>query len=72
MFRDLGLADWFFESGHTTGQQLWDILKPLHDDRAAGRARVQEAMNKAAAIQKRMVEVLEEAVSKHRSRVNRK
>ena len=53
-----------FESGHTTGQQLWDKLKPVHEDRAAGRARVQEAMTKAAAIQKRMVEVLAEAVRK--------
>jgi polysaccharide pyruvyl transferase WcaK-like protein len=67
MFRDLGLTDWVFESGQTTGQQLWDKLKPLHEDRAAGRVRVQEAMTKAAAIQKRMVEVLTEAVAKHRA-----
>lgn len=66
MFRDLGLADWVFESGQTTGEQLWDKLKPLHEDRAAGRARVQEAMSKAAAIQKRMVEVLAETVGKHK------
>ena len=67
MFRDLGLTDWAFESGQTTGQQLWDKLKPLHEDRATGRARVQEAMTKAAAIQKHMIEVLMEAVRKHRS-----
>jgi hypothetical protein len=40
----------------------------LHEDRAAGRARVQESLTKAAAIQKRMVEVLAEAVAKHRSK----
>jgi hypothetical protein len=62
------LSDWIFESDHTTGQQLWEKLKPLHEDRTAGRARVQEAMTKAAAIQKRMVKVLEEAVAKHRSK----
>jgi len=38
MFRDLGLTDWVFESGETTGQQLWETLKPIHEDRAAGRA----------------------------------
>jgi hypothetical protein len=64
MFRDLGLTDWVFESNHTTGQQLWGKLKPIHEDRAAGHAKVQEAMTKAAAIQKHMVEVLAEAVKK--------
>jgi polysaccharide pyruvyl transferase WcaK-like protein len=65
MFADLGLGDWIFESGATTGQQLWEKLKPLHDDRVAGRARVREAMTQAAAIQKRMIEVLADAVDKH-------
>jgi hypothetical protein len=64
MFRDLGLTDWVFESNHTTGQQLWDKLKPIHEDRAAGHAKVQTAMQQAGAIQKRMVEVLAEAVKK--------
>jgi polysaccharide pyruvyl transferase WcaK-like protein len=68
MFADIGLGEWIFESGHTTGQQLWEKLKPLHDDRAAGRARVQQAMTKAAAIQKRMVQAIADAVAKHRSK----
>jgi len=67
MFRDLGLTDWVFESNHTTGQQLWEKLKPIHEDRAAGRAKVQTAMQQAAAIQKRMIEVIADAVAKHRS-----
>jgi hypothetical protein len=67
MFRDLGLADWVFESNQTTGQQLWKKLKPLHEDRAAGRAKVQTAMQQAAAIQKRMVEAIAAAVAEHRS-----
>jgi polysaccharide pyruvyl transferase WcaK-like protein len=68
MFADIGLGEWIFESGHTTGQQLWEKLKPLPEDRAAGRVRVQQSMTKAAAIQKRMVAVLAEAVAKHRSK----
>jgi hypothetical protein len=67
MFRDLGLGDWVFESNHTTGQQLWEKLKPLHEDRAAGRAKTRAAMQQAAGIQKRMVEVIADAVAKHRS-----
>jgi len=66
MFRDLGLTDWVFESGQTTGQQLWDKLKPIHENRAAGRAKVQTAMQQAADIQKRMVEAIGEAVARHR------
>ena len=68
MFRDLGLTDWVFESGQTTGQKLWDNLKPIHENRAAGRAKVDTAMQQAAAIQKRMVEVIADAVEKHRSK----
>lgn len=68
MFADLGLGDWIFECRHTTGQQLWEKLKPLHEDRTAARTRVQRAMTQAAAIQKRMVEVLSEAVAKGRSK----
>jgi hypothetical protein len=68
MFRDLGLTDWVFESGQTTGQQLWDKLKPIHENRAAGHAKVQAAMQQAAAIQKRMVEAIADAVDRHRSK----
>ena len=68
MFADLDLGDWIFECRHTTGQQLWEKLKPLHEDRTAARARVQAAMTKAAMIQKRMVDVLAEAVAKGRSK----
>jgi polysaccharide pyruvyl transferase WcaK-like protein len=71
MFRDLGLQDWVFESGETTGQQLWEKLKPLHEDRAGGRAKVQTAMTKAAHIQKRMVQAIAEAVAKRRSKASR-
>jgi hypothetical protein len=67
MFRDLGLQDWVFESSATTGQQLWEKLRPLHEDRAAGRAQVQAAMTKAAEIQRRMVQAIADAVAKHRS-----
>ncbi len=68
MFRDLGLTDWVFESSQATGQQLWEKLKPIHENRAAGRAKVDAAMQQAAAIQKRMVEVIADAVGKHRSK----
>jgi len=71
MFRDLGLTNWVFESTHTTGQQLWEKLKPIHEDRAAGRAKVQTAMQQAAKIQKRMIEAIAEAVDKHRSNTSR-
>ena len=64
MFADIGLGDWVFECGHTSGGQLWEKLRPLHEDRADAKARVQAAMSKAAAIQKRMVEVLAEAIRK--------
>jgi polysaccharide pyruvyl transferase WcaK-like protein len=71
MFRDLGLTDWVFESNHTTGQQLWEKLKPINENRAAGRAKVQTAMQRAAAIQKRMVEAISDAMAKHRSKASR-
>ena len=62
MFRDLGLSDWVFESNETTGQQLWEKLKPIHENRAAGRAKVSAAMQQAADIQKRMVQAIADAV----------
>ena len=68
MFRDLGLTDWVFESHHTTGPQLWEKLKPLHEDRAAGRAKVQAAMTQAADIQKRMIQAIADAVEKHQAK----
>jgi len=68
MFRDIGLTDWVFESSETTGQQLWEKLKPIHEDRAAGRAKVQAAMQQASGIQKRMVQAIADAVTKHRSK----
>ena len=67
MFRDIGLTDWVFESSETTGQQLWEKLKPIHENRAAGRAKVDAAMQRAAGIQKRMVQAIADAVAKHRS-----
>lgn len=67
MFRDLGLGDWVFECSQTTGQQLWEKLKPIHENRAAGRAKVDAAMQRAAGIQKRMVQAIADAVAKHRS-----
>jgi hypothetical protein len=71
MFRDLGLENWVFESGQTTGQQLWETLKPLHENRAAGRAKVDAAMQQAAANQKRMVQAIADAVTKHRANAER-
>ncbi|MBU6302508.1 MAG: polysaccharide pyruvyl transferase family protein [Verrucomicrobia bacterium] len=71
MFRDLGLTDWVFESHQTTGQQLWKKLKPIHENRAAGRAKVQAAMQRATDIQKRMVEVVADAVAKHQAKASR-
>jgi len=71
MFRDLGLTDWVFESSQTTGQQLWEKLKPIHENRAAGRAKSDAAMKQAAAIQKRMVQAIADAVAKHRSKLSR-
>jgi hypothetical protein len=68
MFRDLCLTDWVFESSQTTGQQLWETIKPLHENRAAGRAKVDTAMQQAAAIQKRMVEAIADVVGKHRAK----
>jgi len=71
MFRDLGLGDWVFESSETTGQKLWEKLKPIHENRAAGRAKVDAAMQQAAGIQKRMVQVIADAVAKHRRKASR-
>jgi len=71
MFRDLGLGDWVFESGETTGEQLWEKLKPLHEDLAGGRAKAQAAMTRAADIQRRMVQAIADAVAKHRSKGSR-
>lgn len=71
MFRDLGLGDWVFESGETTGQQLWQKLKSIHEDRAAARTKVDAAMQQAAAIQKRMVQAIADAVAKHHSKPSR-
>jgi polysaccharide pyruvyl transferase WcaK-like protein len=68
MFRDIGLTDWVFESSETTGQQLWEKLKPIHEDCAAARAKVQAAMQQASGIQKRMVQAIADAVTKHRSK----
>jgi hypothetical protein len=71
MFRDLGLTDWVFESSETTGQQLWEKLKPLHEDHAAGHAKVDAAMQQAADIQKRRVDAIADAVAKHRLKASR-
>ena len=68
MFCDLGLGGWVFESSETTGQQLWEKLKPIHENRAAGRAKVDAAMQQAAGIQKRMVQAIADAVAKGRSK----
>lgn len=65
MFRDLGLTDWVFESNQTTGQQLWERLKPLHEDRPTAKARVQAAMTKAAGIQRRMVQIIADTIAKN-------
>lgn len=65
MFRDIGLGDWVFESSQTTGQQLWEKLKPLHEDRAAAKTRVQAAMAQASAVQSRMVQAIAASVAGH-------
>jgi hypothetical protein len=66
MFRDIGLSDWVFESGATTGQELWEKLRPLNENRVAARAKVATSMQLAANIQKRMVQVLSKAVAMNR------
>ncbi len=65
MFRDIGLGGWVFESGHTSGQELWKTLQPLHYDRAGARTRVQTAMTKVTALQRRMAQAIATAVSAH-------
>ncbi len=65
MFRDIGLGDWVFESGLTSGQELWKTLQPLHDDRAGARARVQAAMSKVTDLQRRMAQAIADAVAAH-------
>jgi polysaccharide pyruvyl transferase WcaK-like protein len=62
MFHDLGLGDWVFESGETTGPQLWTMLRPLLDDRSLAQARIRAAMTKAEIIQHRMVKAIADAV----------
>ena len=65
MFRDIGLGDWLFESGAVSGQQLWEKLKPLHEDRPAAKAKVLTAMKKVEERQRRMVQAIADAVTAH-------
>jgi hypothetical protein len=55
MFADIGLGDWLFEVGETSGDQLWSVLKTFRADPAAARARVAAAMQQVATLQERMV-----------------
>ncbi len=65
MFSDIGLGDWVFESGLTSGEELWKTLRPLHEDRAAAKTRVQAAMTKVTALQRRMTQAIADAVVAH-------
>jgi hypothetical protein len=54
MFADLGLGDWVFEVGGTSGAQLWSVLQTIRAEPAAARARVAAAMQRVAALQRAM------------------
>ncbi|MEY3608767.1 MAG: hypothetical protein RLZZ447_1555 [Verrucomicrobiota bacterium] len=64
MFADLGLGDWVFEVGGTSGAQLWSVLKTIRAEPAAARARVAAAMQRVAALQRAMIGTLGRAAAK--------
>jgi hypothetical protein len=64
MFRDVGLGDWVFEVGATSGAQLWETLRPLHEGLPAARARVRDAMRRVAEIQRDMTLALGRAAAR--------
>jgi hypothetical protein len=63
MFRDLGLGDWVFEVGATSGAQLWETLRPLHENLPAARARVRDVLRRVAEIQRGMTLTLGRAAT---------
>ncbi|MES2692932.1 MAG: polysaccharide pyruvyl transferase family protein [Verrucomicrobiota bacterium] len=62
MFRDVGVGDWLFEIEKTSGLELWERLKTIHDDLPAARKRVGEVMTRVAALQQKMAEAVQHAV----------
>jgi hypothetical protein len=63
MFRDLGLGDWVYEVEQTAGEDLWRKLRAIHDNPAPARARVRQAMARAADLQRGMVQAIGRTVS---------
>jgi polysaccharide pyruvyl transferase WcaK-like protein len=63
MFPDVGVGDWTFEVDETSGAEMWSRLERIVRDPAAARAHIQKVMTKVDARQRRMVEVLQAAVT---------
>jgi hypothetical protein len=63
MFPDVGVGDWTFEVDETSGAEMWSRLERIVRDPAAARAHIQRVMTKVDARQRRMVEVLQAAVT---------
>jgi hypothetical protein len=62
MYRDIGVGDWTFELGQTSGKDLWAKLRLIHEDLPRARARVKEAMAKVAGLQRGMVLAIDRAI----------
>lgn len=63
MFADLGLGDWLFEVGETSGAQLWEALRPIHENLPAARDHVRSVMARVAEIQRDMTLTLGRAAA---------
>ncbi len=63
MIADIGLGDWLFEATEATGDQLWAVVKTIHDDLPRARARVRESMDRVANLQRGMTESIGRAIN---------
>lgn len=61
MYADIGVSDWLFEADHTSGEELWSRLAPLHAEPEKARARVKSVMAGVEKHQKRMIGALRSA-----------
>jgi hypothetical protein len=61
MFRDIGAGDWLFEIEQTSSAELWETLRPLHENLPKARARVTEIMTRVAELQRAMAETVARA-----------
>jgi hypothetical protein len=63
MYHDIGVSDWTFEVGETSGDVLWSRLKTIHDEPTKARARVKSVMAGIERSQQRMVAAARTAVA---------